>query len=99
MKKIILFSGAMVLLASMAVAGPPKKAAKTPASIKCAVMPSNDVNVKDATSKKMFADYKGSRYFFCCGGCPDSFKADPAKYASAAHIATPKAGKKSGKKA
>lgn len=99
MKKVVLFSGAMVLLASMAIAGPPKKDAKTPETIKCAVMPDHDVNIKDATAKKMFADYKGNRYFFCCGGCPDAFKKDSAKYASAAHIPTPKAGKKGGKKA
>ncbi|MBL8088397.1 MAG: YHS domain-containing protein [Chthonomonas sp.] len=26
-------------------------------------------------------DYEGKRYYFCCGGCPEKFKADPAKYA------------------
>lgn len=26
-------------------------------------------------------DYEGKRYYFCCGGCPDQFKADPAKFA------------------
>ncbi|MBI1331680.1 MAG: YHS domain-containing protein [Armatimonadetes bacterium] len=28
-----------------------------------------------------FQDYEGKRYYFCCAGCPDKFKADPAKYA------------------
>jgi YHS domain-containing protein len=28
-----------------------------------------------------FQDYEGKRYYFCCGGCPESFKKDPAKYA------------------
>lgn len=31
-----------------------------------------------------FADYKGVRYYFCCGDCPAAFKANPAKYAAAA---------------
>ena len=93
MKKMLIFAGALTILASAAMADG-KKAAKAPATVKCAVMTSKEVNIKDATSKKMFADYKGNRYFFCCGGCPDEFKKDPAKYASAPHIATPKEGKK-----
>jgi YHS domain-containing protein len=28
-----------------------------------------------------YQDYEGVRYYFCCGGCPDQFKKDPAKYA------------------
>lgn len=28
-----------------------------------------------------FQDYEGKRYYFCCGDCPEKFKADPAKYA------------------
>jgi YHS domain-containing protein len=27
------------------------------------------------------ATYHGVEYHFCCGGCPDDFKAEPAKYA------------------
>lgn len=27
-----------------------------------------------------FQDYEGTRYYFCCGMCPDSFEADPDKY-------------------
>jgi YHS domain-containing protein len=26
------------------------------------------------------AEDKGKTYFFCCGGCPSKFKADPEKY-------------------
>ncbi len=92
MKKILL-TGAMLTLAVAAIAAPPKKDA-TPTEIQCAVMP-NKVNIKDATAKKMYADYKGNRYFFCCGGCPTAFKKDPAKYAKAPHIKTPKAAKAS----
>jgi len=28
-----------------------------------------------------FQDYEGKRYYFCCAGCPETFAADPAKYA------------------
>jgi YHS domain-containing protein len=63
---------------------------KTPTTIACAVMPSNKVDVAKATKNHMYADYKGKRYFFCCSGCPDAFKANPAKYAKAASIKVPK---------
>ena len=36
------------------------------------------------------ADYKGGKVFFCCDGCPQAFKANPAKYAKGPHIKTPK---------
>jgi YHS domain-containing protein len=85
--KNLLLTGAMLTLAVAAIAGPP---AKTPTTIKCAVLKNSTVNIKDATAKKMYADYKGNRYFFCCGGCPAQFKADPAKFAKAPHIKTPK---------
>lgn len=85
---------ATIVVAAAAFAGPGKKASKT--TIHCAVMPADSVNIADATKNHMYADYKGNRYFFCCGGCPDSFKKDPAKYAKSEHIKTPKA--KKGKK-
>jgi len=43
----------------------------------CPVM--GDV-VADTASAK-YQDYEGKRYYFCCGDCPEKFKADPAKYA------------------
>jgi YHS domain-containing protein len=95
-KKLIVLAGAALVIAPAALALPDKKTA-APTELNCPVMTASKVNIKDATSKKMFADYKGRRYFFCCAGCPPAFKADPAKYAKAASIATPKAGK--GKKA
>jgi YHS domain-containing protein len=30
--------------------------------------------------KKVFTDYDGKRVYFCCPGCIDTFKKDPAKY-------------------
>ena len=70
------------------------KASATPKTIACAVMPGNNVDIATATKSNMFADYNGKRYFFCCGGCPGAFKADPAKYAKGASIKSPKAPKK-----
>jgi len=44
----------------------------------------------DAKSAGSFADYKGTRYFFCCGNCLKAFKADPDKYvANSAAAVTP----------
>ena len=69
-------------------------AQKAPKEIACAVMGSHKVNIAKATKAKMFADYKGKRYFFCCGGCPAEFKKDPTKFAKAPSIPTPKDAKK-----
>lgn len=45
--------------------------------ILCPVMNKVIKSEKDAVS---FQDYKGVRYYFCCGECPEKFKADPEKY-------------------
>lgn len=37
--------------------------------------------IKDKTKAVGYQDYEGKRYYFCCDGCPDTFKEDPAKYA------------------
>lgn len=42
-----------------------------------------------ATKSKMYADYKGNRYFFCCKDCPPMFKKNPTKYAAKPHIRSP----------
>ncbi|HEB70416.1 MAG TPA: YHS domain-containing protein [Desulfobulbus sp.] len=31
-------------------------------------------------NKKLYADYKGQRVYFCCLGCPPEFKKNPEKY-------------------
>jgi YHS domain-containing protein len=31
-------------------------------------------------NKDIFVEYQGKKVYFCCNGCPDIFKADPAKY-------------------
>jgi len=86
MKKFLILS----LVGAAFAAGSVASADKTPKEIACAVMTGNKVNIASATKKKMFADYKGRRYFFCCGGCPEAFKKDPAKYKKSPSIKTPK---------
>jgi YHS domain-containing protein len=88
---------ALVLTVGSAAAAmekaPAKHKAKPASEIACPVMPKNKVAIAKATKDKMFADWKGNRYFFCCAGCPDAFKKNPAKFAKAPHIPTPKAKK------
>jgi YHS domain-containing protein len=43
----------------------------------CPVMGDSITDTKDAE----FVDFEGKRYYFCCGDCPEKFRADPAKYA------------------
>jgi len=28
----------------------------------------------------IYVDHEGRRVYFCCAGCPEAFKKDPAKY-------------------
>lgn len=44
--------------------------------VKCPVMGSK-IDPAKAYSKTV---YKGKTYYFCCAGCPDEFKKNPAKY-------------------
>ena len=86
MKKVILsLATAALMLTAFAQ--------KAPKEIGCAVMTAHKVNIEKATKAKMFADYKGKRYFFCCAGCPAEFKKDPAKFKDAPSIPTPKPAK------
>ncbi len=92
MKALAILVTAMV--ATAAFAQTHREMAKgTGNRISCPVMKGNKVSIATATKKKMFADYKGNRYFFCCDGCPQAFKKNPAKYAKAPHIKTPRAKK------
>ena len=34
----------------------------------------------DPIDKSLYVDYQGYRIYFCCKGCPDEFKKNPAKY-------------------
>lgn len=94
MNKFIALAATASLIVTGAFAGQtakPKVPAKAPTKIKCAVETGNDVSIAEATKHHMFADYKGNRYFFCCDGCPQQFKANPEKFAKSAHIKSPKA--------
>jgi YHS domain-containing protein len=77
----------LLVLASLslsAVAAPKKT------TITCPVQ-HEKVNIASALKHHMYADYKGRRYFFCCEGCPEAFKANPAKYAKGGEsLPTPK---------
>lgn len=83
---LTLFTLAAFAAIGMSQAAPAAQKTK----VKCAVMPSHSVEIASATKRKMFSDYKGRRYFFCCGGCVPKFKKDPAKYAKAESIPIPK---------
>lgn len=87
---ILALVSAALVTGAVAQGKPAKKAPATPTTISCAVMPDDKVDVAKATKNHMYADYKGRRYFFCCAGCPESFKKNPAKYAKSASIPTPK---------
>ncbi len=91
MKKLSILAVSLLAFSVVAFAG---QKTKTPTTITCAVMTTNKVDIAKATKNHMYADYKGRRYFFCCGGCPADFKANPAKYAKSASIPTPKSSKK-----
>jgi len=47
----------------------------------CPVMNSTIDSPDKAVS---YEDYKGVRYYICCDGCPEKFRADPEKYAEKA---------------
>ncbi len=91
MKKFALIAALSVVATGAALAQSP---VKPPKSIKCAVMPEDSVDVAKATKDKMYADYKGRRYYFCCAGCPDAFKKNPTKYAKGPSVPLSKPKKK-----
>jgi len=33
-------------------------------------------------NKDIFIEYQGKKVYFCCNGCPDTFRASPEKYLS-----------------
>ena len=61
----------------------PKKFGKMPKmeALYCSVMGSP---VKSYAKASGYADYEGTRYYFCCAGCDVKFAAEPAKYADLA---------------
>lgn len=57
--------------------------------ISCAVMPTNKVDIANATKHHRYADYKERRYFFCCGACPAAFRKTPNKFSNSPSIPVP----------
>lgn len=92
MKNIAILAAIAALAVGASAQSTPKapKATKTQKVMHCAVETGNKIDIAKATKNHMYADYKGNRYFFCCNGCPQAFKKDPAKYAKSDHIPTPK---------
>ncbi len=52
-----------------------------PASADLAIDPVCGMKVNPATAKYVY-ERAGKKYYFCCGGCLEKFKSDPAKYLS-----------------
>jgi YHS domain-containing protein len=90
MKLPIMLALAAAVSSAAFAAKPAPKPAKPVTEVACPIMSANKVNIAKATKTKMFADHNGRRYFFCCAGCPEAFKKNPAKYAKAPSIPTPK---------
>jgi YHS domain-containing protein len=86
-RRILVIALSLLVLFATGLSQGPRKLPKT---IECAVMKVVKVDVAKATKAKMFADYKGRRYFFCCPACPPAFKKNPGKYAKNPSIPTPK---------
>lgn len=63
-----------------------------PKTTVCCVMTKNKVDIAEATKAHKYTDYKGKRYYFCCGDCSSMFKKNPGKYAKYG-MAIPKAKK------
>ena len=57
----------------------------TPAS---AIDPVCGMNVNPATAKGVH-EHAGKKYYFCCAGCAEKFKANPEKYLNAPKAASP----------
>ena len=68
---VIAFAALLVGVQARAAEEAPKK--ETKAQTKCPIM-GGDID------KSVFADHDGKRVYFCCKGCPEKFKKDPAKY-------------------
>jgi YHS domain-containing protein len=68
MKKLILFCAAVTVFAFLSLS----QAWAAPQT-ECPVM-------GGAINKELYVDYQGERVYFCCAGCPETFKKDPEKY-------------------
>ena len=77
---LVALSATIALSSFSAFAGikPAVKAVAAPKVVKCAVT-GEEIGAPSAAFKSTV--YKGHTYYFCCPGCPEKFKENPAKYA------------------
>lgn len=68
MKKFALFCAAVAVFTLLSLSQAPA-APQT----ECPVM-------GGSVNKNLYVDYKGERVFFCCEGCPETFRKNPEKY-------------------
>ena len=68
MKRLILLCAAVTAFAFLSLS----QAWAAPQTA-CPVMGGN-------INKELYVDYKGERVYFCCAGCPETFKKNPEKY-------------------
>ncbi len=96
LKRIAVLMAAGAVLASAALAAPQAKPAKA-AKVKDAKLICPVMGAPITSKAKAFSNivYKGTRYFMCCGGCPDQFNASPAKFVKAYNELAKKAKKTS----
>lgn len=70
--KNVLFTCALCMIIGFAVIAAHQPAWAKPQTL-CPVM-------GYAINKKIFVDHNGKRVYFCCNGCPETFKKEPDKY-------------------
>ncbi|HZT43848.1 MAG TPA: YHS domain-containing protein [Chthonomonadaceae bacterium] len=70
--------GLLAAIACAAVLLPAAVRADQAGSYTC---PVEGDKIAKVTADTPHADYKGVRYYFCCGSCPAEFNKEPAKYA------------------
>jgi YHS domain-containing protein len=81
MKTIAIAASAVVMWVAVGMAGAeelqvPGKATTAPTVKKQALCPV----MGGPVNTNVYADANGKRVYFCCGGCPETFKKNPEKY-------------------
>ncbi len=84
--KLVAFLAATSILTASAFAQMGHDVPKSAKHVITCPVTGDKLDVDKATKSKMYADYKGNRYFFCCKDCPAMFKKNPAKYAAKPHV-------------
>ncbi len=73
---------AVAKAAAEAAAGPQAEASQADTSAE-AIDPVCGMSVEIATAEFM-SEHRGTKYYFCCGGCRHMFEKDPGKYLESA---------------